>query len=53
MRAAIASLIRDESGVNIIEYALLLLLVGGATIFVVVAMGNTVKAMYQLIVNNV
>ncbi len=45
----IKSFIRDEQGQDIVEYSLLLVLIGAASLFILTAMGTSISQIFQKI----
>lgn len=45
----IREFIRDEEGQDIVEYSLLLVLIGAASLFVLTAMGQSITAIFSKI----
>jgi Flp pilus assembly pilin Flp len=45
----IKNFIRDEQGQDIVEYSLLLVLIGAASLFILTAMGTSISQIFQKI----
>jgi Flp pilus assembly pilin Flp len=45
----IKNLIKDEQGQDIVEYSLLLVLIGAASLFILTAMGTSISQIFQKI----
>lgn len=49
MLKAIRDFVKDESGQDIVEYSLLLVLIGAAALFVMTTMGTSIKNIFSKI----
>jgi pilus assembly protein Flp/PilA len=49
MVSSIRNFIRDESGQDVVEYSLLLVLIGAAALFVMTTMGASIKNIFTKI----
>ena len=49
IRSAVRSFVRDEQGQDIVEYSLLLVLIGAASVFVLTTMGTSITSNFSKI----
>ncbi len=49
MKQFLQALVRDEEGQDIVEYSLLLVLIGAAALFVLTAMGTSIGSIFSKI----
>jgi pilus assembly protein Flp/PilA len=49
MKALLNEFFKDEQGQDIVEYSLLLVLIGAAAVFVLTAMGSSITAIFSKI----
>jgi pilus assembly protein Flp/PilA len=49
IRSAVRSFVRDEQGQDIVEYSLLLVLIGAASVFVLTTMGTSITSIFSKI----